>query len=180
MTSHGSWIETGIAWHGIESPAAGDNDRDAAVRSDASVLIILEPRDERRDCARSIHLEGLRRTGPFVAFDCGVSDIVRARHHPPAGRDDLADDIRHRYCAATAGTLFLDRIEMMNGGIQAILMSLLDESVRHRNRTGPARRSDPRLIAGASGSLRTAVSGGRFNAALFYRLNVIQLDLRHI
>jgi DNA-binding NtrC family response regulator len=177
--THESPIETDIAWHVIETPAASDDDRVAAVRSTASVLITSERRDERSDCARSIHFEGVRRTGPFVVFDCGVSDVVRAQH-PPTGRDDLADDIRHRYCAAAAGTLFLDRIETMNGGIQAILMSLLDETVRHRDRTGPARRSHPRLIAGASGSLRTAVSGGRFNTALFYRLNVIQLDLRHI
>jgi CBS domain-containing protein len=169
-------METGKR-HGFESSWTNDEDHALAIRSEVSVLITSEHRDERRECARSIHIEGPRRSGPFVEFHCGLSCGVRAGQRSIIGMDDdLASDVRHRFREASEGTLFLDCVEMMSDGVQARLMSLLDEKVLHRDGSALHSRSDPRIVAGASRSLLAAVSAGTFNGALFYRLNLIHLD----
>ena len=57
-------MEAGISRHVLEPIRANEEDLMIAVQSDASVLITSQRADERRNCARSIHVEGSRRAGP--------------------------------------------------------------------------------------------------------------------
>ena len=72
-------METGITCNNaVESSGTDEQDYVVAVASDASVLITAEQRDERSDCARSIHIGGPRRIGRFVELTarrhlCSVS-----------------------------------------------------------------------------------------------------------
>jgi DNA-binding NtrC family response regulator len=73
------------------------------------------------------------------------------------------------------GTLFLDCIEVMSRTKQQDLRCLLDEVACHGNLSFPG--GGPRIISGATCSLLTAISVGTFEETLFYRLNVIHVDL---
>jgi DNA-binding NtrC family response regulator len=174
-------MEAGISRHVLVPFRANEEDLMIAVQSDASVLITSQRADERRNCARSIHVEGSRRAGPWVEFDCGAHHVLRADRRPTIREDDaVASELRRRFGAAFGGTVFLDRIDMMSNSIQGCLTFLLDEKIRHRDADVPDNRIAPRLVTGASASVLAAISAGTFSEALFYRLNVIHLDFRLI
>jgi hypothetical protein len=78
---------------------------------------------------------------------------------------------------ARDGTLFIDGVAEMSRALQQRLLWYLDETVASLAPDAGSER--PRLVTGASAGLSGAVRAGRFSEALFYRLNVIRLDLDH-
>ena len=147
-----------------------------AVLWDVPVLITSERKDERSACARSLHARSLRRSGPFVEFDCGShSTPVAPGVVAGTGRRD-GSAIQRGFDEASGGTLFLDRIEMMGSTLQQQLFLLLEEGALQRRVETPTGMRRVRMIAGASHALLSAVGTGCFDESLFYRLNVIHLD----
>jgi CBS domain-containing protein len=170
--------EGGMPGGAVGSRDGNDHDRAIAAHSDLCVLITSDHSGARNEYARSIHSAGPRRSGPFVEFDCGLSNMAGDRQRPTAAvDDDVAASCRHRFHAARGGTLFLDRIELMGQDVQALLMSLLSERVLRRGVPVAKGDGEPRIIAGATRSLITAISVGTFNEALFYRLNAVHIDI---
>ena len=95
-------METGITCNNaVESSGTDEQDHVVAVASDASVLITAEQRDERSDCARSIHIGGPRRTGRFVEFDCASPSVLRVDGQRTIGIGDGASDLRYGFREAT-------------------------------------------------------------------------------
>lgn len=161
----------------IDSATAGETDRAVAVHSHAPVLISSAHADERGSWARSIHSDSCRANHSFVEVDCGPARPV-GRQSADDTDNALPAEIRHQFRQAAGGTLFLDRIDLLSAAGQADLMSLLTEQAGHAGGPGGLPdRTSPRIIAGASRSLLDAVSAGAFDRSLFYRLNVIHLDL---
>ena len=82
-----------------------------------------------------------------------------------------------RFEAANAGTLFLDELGNLSGSGQAKLLRVLQTGEFERLGSNTTRRTQVRIIAATNANLRQAIREGRFREDLFYRLNVIELEV---
>ena len=130
--------------------------------------------------ARAIH-EASGRRGPFVAINCGAlpetvfeSELFghEAGAFTGAGKRRIGR-IEH----ANGGTLFLDEIESMPLNLQVKLLRVLQERSVERLGSNTAIPVDCRLVAASKADLKAASDAGQFRADLYYRLNVVSLDL---
>jgi len=149
--------------------------------SEASVLIIGETGTGKELVARHIHNLSGRRNGPFVAVNCGAfsESLVEAElfgHEKGAFTGALAAKAGW-FEEADGGTLFLDEIGDLPLPIQVKLLRVLQE--REVVRLG-SRKSIPinvRVLAATNVQLEKAINAGHFREDLYYRLNVVTLQL---
>jgi CBS domain-containing protein len=137
--------------------------------STANIMVTASDADDRTTWARAIHDRSGSADRPFVA--------VRNEAGPTA---DGAQCVDRWFRQATGGTLFIDQIGNLSLRAQDRLLSLL---------AGPPRRQDRatsldadhrvRVITGSNRSLRADLTVGSFSDTLFYRLNMIHIDLMH-
>ncbi len=149
--------------------------------SDAPVLIVGETGTGKELVARSLHDRSARRDRPFAAINCGAmpealfeSEMFGAE----AGAFTGASKRRIGHLEyAHGGTLFLDEIESMPLPVQVKLLRALQEGAIERlgsNRPVPV---DLRIVAAAKGDLLALGNEGKFRSDLYYRLNVVRIDL---
>ncbi|AOJ91242.1 Fis family transcriptional regulator [Burkholderia sp. MSMB0856] len=149
--------------------------------SDANVLIVGETGTGKELIARQVHDVSHRGGGPFVAVNCGaLSDTLvdSELFGHEKGAFTGAVGAKHGWFeAANGGTLFLDEIGDLPLSMQVKLLRVLQERevVRLGSRTGVP--IDVRVVAATNVDLQQAVADGRFRADLFYRLNVVRLDV---
>jgi DNA-binding NtrC family response regulator len=149
--------------------------------SEASVLIIGETGTGKELVARHIHNLSARRNRPFVAVNCGAfsESLVEAElfgHERGAFTGALSAKAGW-FEEADGGTLFLDEIGDLPMAIQVKLLRVLQE--REVVRLG-SRKSTPinvRVLAATNVQLEKAISAGHFREDLYYRLNVVNLEL---
>jgi len=149
--------------------------------SEASVLIIGETGTGKELVARHIHNLSGRRNGPFIAVNCGAfsESLVEAElfgHEKGAFTGALAAKAGW-FEEANGGTLFLDEIGDLPLPIQVKLLRVLQE--REVVRLG-SRKSIPinvRVLAATNVQLEKAINAGHFREDLYYRLNVVNLQL---
>ena len=149
--------------------------------SDASVLIIGETGTGKELVARHLHNLSARRGGPFVAVNCGAfsENLVEAElfgHEKGAFTGALSSKAGW-FEEANGGTLFLDEIGDLPMPIQVKLLRVLQE--REVVRLG-SRKSIPinvRVLAATNVQLEKAINAGHFREDLYYRLNVVSLNL---
>lgn len=168
---------------GRSSSRLPETDLQLAARVHVPVLVTAGHHHERDTWARLIHANGDRARGPFVTF-CG--DVPRtslatpdaaARPAEPDHDPDGVVMLRHHFEHARGGTLFIDDIAALTSMAQTHLLTLLDERLAtiaaalHRTARGV------RIVAGASRYLDAERAAGTFCEPLFYRLNVIHIDL---
>ena len=150
-------------------------------RSTATVLIRGESGTGKEVVARAIHTAGDRRDKPFLAVNCAAlsenlleSELFGHEKGAFTGADKLR---RGRFELADGGTLLLDEISEIAPGLQAKLLRVLQESVFERVGSSVSQQVDVRVIATTNRDLEAEVEEGRFRQDLFYRLNVVPVEL---
>lgn len=149
--------------------------------SEASVLISGQSGTGKEVLARFIHRRSRRARGPFVAVNCAAipENLLESElfgHEKGAFSGAIARRMG-RFEAANGGTLLLDEISEMDLRLQAKLLRAIQE--REIDPLGASRpvRVDVRVIATTNRDLRREIAAGRFREDLFYRLNVVSLEV---
>lgn len=148
--------------------------------TEVDVLINGETGTGKEVVARTIHALSGRR-GPFVALNCGAlqENLVESEifgHEAGA----FTGAIRRRVGKieyADGGTLFLDEIESMSPAVQVKLLRVLQEREIERLGSNQVVPVHCRVIAAAKEDLKKLADQGRFRADLYYRLNVVSIDI---
>ncbi len=149
--------------------------------SDATVLITGETGTGKELIAEAIHRASARRARPFFVVDCSALPRQLAEAELfgyVRGAFTGADADRDGAVAqADGGTLFLDEIGELPLALQPLLLRLLENKTVQRIGTSAHREVDVRVIAASNRDLRVEVNARRFRTDLFYRLNVLKLDV---
>jgi PAS domain S-box-containing protein len=149
--------------------------------SDATILIQGETGTGKEILARAIHNLSNRREKPFIAVNCGAlpdtlleSELFgyKAGAFTGAGKDKPG-----RFALANKGSLFLDEIGDVSFALQVRLLRFLQEKVFEPLGGTQSVSSDARIIAAANKDLAGLVKKGLFREDLFYRINVVRIDL---
>jgi two-component system response regulator HydG len=149
--------------------------------TDATVLVTGESGSGKELVARDVHRRGKRKDGAFVAINCAALPETLLETelfgHVKGAFTDAKTAKKGLFVEASGGTLFLDEIGEMPPGMQAKLLRALEErSVRPVG--GTAETSfDARLVAATNRDLESLVESGRFREDLYYRINVVHIDL---
>lgn len=148
---------------------------------DADILINGETGTGKEVIARALHDQGPRSTGNFVAVNCGAvpeTMIETELFGHEAGAFTGATGRRiGKIEHASGGTLFLDEIESMPLHLQVRLLRVLQERTVERLGSNTTIPLDLRIVAATKINLRQAADQGTFRADLYYRLNIITIDL---
>jgi two-component system, NtrC family, response regulator HydG len=150
-------------------------------RSNATVLIRGESGTGKEIVARAIHMASARRERPMLAVNCAAlsenlleSELFGHEKGAFTGADKLR---RGRFELADGGTLMLDEISEIAAALQAKLLRVLQESCFERVGSSLTQQVDVRVIATTNRNLERCVEEGDFRRDLFYRLNVVPIEI---
>ncbi|WP_374338720.1 sigma-54-dependent transcriptional regulator [Methyloversatilis sp.] len=149
--------------------------------TDCNVLIVGETGTGKELLARHVHAHSRRAGGPFVAINCGALNeelLANELFGHEKGAYTGAQQARGGLVeAAQCGTLFLDEVTEMSAAMQVKLLRLLQE--REYLRVGGTEpvRADVRFLAATNREPRAAVEAGQFRQDIYFRLNVVTLQL---
>ncbi len=147
----------------------------------ASVLIFGESGTGKERVSEALHYGGARRDGPFVPINCGAipENLIESElfGHVKGAFTGADSDKEGVFASAAGGTLFLDEIGELPMALQPKLLRVLQE--RRIKPVGAAEELpvDARVIAATNRDLEAEVRAGRFREDLYFRLNVLQIDL---
>ena len=149
---------------------------------ETTILIQGESGTGKELVARSIHERSARRDRPFVAVNCAglTESLLEAElfgYEPGAFTGAVREGKDGLFAAADGGTLLLDEIGEMPSNLQAKLLRVLQEKSYRRVGGVKDRPARARIIASTNRNLAHEVAQGRFREDLFYRLNVITIDV---
>ncbi|MBS0171078.1 MAG: sigma-54-dependent Fis family transcriptional regulator [Nitrospira sp.] len=154
---------------------------DRVATTDANILIYGESGTGKELVARAIHQRSRRVAQPFVPVDCAsLSDALLESElfgHEKGAFTGAYAAKPGLFEVAHGGTVFLDEVSSMSPTLQSRLLRVLQE--RHVRRVGGARYTDVdvRMIAASNQELERACQAGAFREDLYYRLNVIPIQL---
>ncbi|HEY3399038.1 MAG TPA: sigma-54 dependent transcriptional regulator [Geothrix sp.] len=150
-------------------------------RADTTVLLTGESGTGKEVVARLIHRYSDRAKGPFVAVNCGAlpealleSELFGFEKGAFTGASAMK---RGLFEEAGGGILFLDEIGEMPLSLQVKLLRVLQERRLRRLGATEERPVDVRVIAATNRDLRARAESGAFREDLFYRLNILQIEL---
>jgi len=148
---------------------------------DSTVLISGETGCGKGLAARFIHDRSRRKSHPFVHTDCsGLSEaLIESElfgHERGAFTGALARRVG-RFEAAAGGTLFLDEIGELSLALQGKLLRILQDHTYERLGSSCSRVMSARIVAATNRDLEADVNAGRFRRDLFFRLNVIRIEM---
>ncbi|MEZ4367882.1 MAG: sigma-54 dependent transcriptional regulator [Kofleriaceae bacterium] len=154
---------------------------DQVAPSRATVLLTGESGTGKELVAGALHARSPRAAGPFVKLHCAAlaeslleSELFGHERGAFTGAVSRRDG---RFAQADGGTLFLDEIGEISPAIQVKLLRFLQEHEFERVGSDQTVRVDVRVVAATNRDLAAEVAAGRFREDLFYRLNVVALEL---
>jgi PAS domain S-box-containing protein len=149
--------------------------------SDSTVLIEGPTGTGKELVARAIHELSRRKTRKFVAINCGaLPDTLLESElfgYKAGAFTDARKDKPGRFAQAQGGTVLLDEIGDISAAMQTRLLRVLQERVYEPLGAVEPVRADLRVIAATNKDLRQLVQKGSFRQDLFYRVNVVRLEL---
>jgi two-component system response regulator PilR (NtrC family) len=150
-------------------------------RTQAPVYISGESGSGKELAARLVHENGARRTQPFVPVNCGAipetlmeSELFGYRKGAFTGANE---DRNGFFQAAHGGTLFLDEVAELPLHTQVLLLRAIQERRVRKVGSTQEEPADARIICATNQSLAGMVEAGRFRRDLYYRLNVVELNM---
>jgi len=152
-----------------------------AAMSPYSTLICGESGTGKELVARILHQESARAGGPFVAVNAAAipADLLEADlfGHARGAFTGANADKPGKFHAADGGTLFLDEIGEMPLGLQAKLLRVLERKQFYPLGASKEVQVDVRIVTASNRDLAEEVRAGNFRGDLYYRLNVLTIDL---
>lgn len=147
----------------------------------ANILILGENGTGKTALARGVHERSLRKKMPFVTVNCPClqAQLLESElfGHVRGSFTGAVNDTLGKVAAAEGGTLFLDEIGELPLEIQPKLLRLLQDRQYERLGETKTKHANIRVLAATNRDLREEVQSGRFREDLFYRLNVITLEM---
>lgn len=150
-------------------------------KNDVTVLICGESGTGKELIARAIHFNGLRKDNPFITVDCASipENLLESElfGHEKGAFTDATSQKLGRFELANHGTLFLDEIGNLKLDMQGKILRALQE--REIQRVGGVKtiKIDVRIISATNIDLKKATKEGKFREDLYYRLNVVPIEL---
>jgi len=152
-----------------------------SAQAQSTVLILGESGTGKELVAQAIHQNSPRKDGPFIAVNCAAipASLVESElfGHEKGSFTGATDRRIGRFEAAHGGTLFIDEIGEFELGLQVKLLRALESHVINRVGSQKDIKVDTRVLAATSRDIRTMMSQGKFREDLYYRLNVITIEL---
>jgi transcriptional regulator with GAF, ATPase, and Fis domain len=149
--------------------------------TDISVLITGETGTGKELIAREVHNRSPRAGKPFVTINCGAipENLLESElfGHVKGAFTGAVANKQGKFQAADGGTLFLDEIGEMPIELQVKLLRAIQEKVVFRVGDTRPETCDIRILAATNRNLENEIAGGRFREDLYYRLNVVNVEL---
>jgi two-component system response regulator AtoC len=150
-------------------------------RTDATILVTGESGTGKELVAAALHVNSHRRNGPYVKVPCAslTETLLESElfGHEAGSFTSAVKTRKGRFEMADKGTIFLDEIGEMSLNTQKKLLRVLQEREFERVGSNTPIKVDTRVIAATNRDLGAEVAEGKFREDLYYRLNVIALEL---
>jgi len=147
----------------------------------SSILIFGESGTGKELIARALHFNSIRRDRPFIAVNCAAlnENLLESElfGYVKGAFTGAAGDKIGLFEAADNGTLFLDEVDAMSKPLQVKLLRVLQDSTFFRVGSTHPTTVNVRIIAATNQHLEEAIRTKQFREDLYYRLNVIRIDL---
>jgi transcriptional regulator with PAS, ATPase and Fis domain len=154
---------------------------DSIADTKATVLITGESGTGKSMIARAIHRRSQRRDKPFVEIACGAlpENLLESElfGHVAGSFTGATGEKMGKFLQADGGTIFLDEIGTATPGLQVKLLRVLQEFTFEPVGGTKTLKVDARVILATNEDLTEAVADGRFRQDLYYRVNVINIEL---
>jgi DNA-binding NtrC family response regulator len=149
--------------------------------TNTTILIEGETGTGKEQVARAVHATSHHREGPFVAINCAALPETLLESelfgHEKGAFTSAVGQRRGRFEMANGGAIFLDEVGDVPAAMQAKLLRVLQERAFERVGGTETIHVNVRVIAATNRSLQRLVKDGKFREDLYYRLNVVKIDL---
>lgn len=154
---------------------------DRVAKSNLSVLITGESGTGKELIAESIYNSSERKRGPFIKINCGAipENLMESElfGHVKGAFSGAVADKKGKLEAADKGVIFLDEVGELDMKLQVKLLRVLEDGIVERVGGVKGQKVDVRVIAATNVDLEKAVEEKKFRLDLFYRLNILKIDV---